>query len=97
MDLVRSYSKRPDLLHDLVTAVRTIKEAQAASSAHDRRSVQSDPPGESRRLVDRLSEDDARQLARDFRAGTPKWMLAERYGLSRSSVKRLLRKYRDEG
>ncbi|MFJ9628988.1 helix-turn-helix domain-containing protein [Streptomyces sp. NPDC101175] len=34
------------------------------------------------------------QLVQDFNSGTPKQALAERYGLSLSSIKRILRKNR---
>jgi hypothetical protein len=43
------------------------------------------------RLVDRLGEQIIRDLLRDSRAGTKQQRLAERYGVSLSSVKRLLR------
>jgi hypothetical protein len=43
------------------------------------------------RIVDRLGEEVARELRRDSRAGTPQRKLAERYGISVSSVKRILR------
>jgi hypothetical protein len=53
------------------------------------------------RVRDRLSEAQVRQLVEAFQAGTPKHELAERYGISLSSVKRLLRLYQarqqDEG
>ena len=44
------------------------------------------------RLVDRLGEQIIRQLLTDSRAGTPQRELAERYGISLSSVKRLSRR-----
>ena len=43
------------------------------------------------RIVDRLREEVVRELRRDSRAGTPQRELAERYGISVSSVKRILR------
>ena len=43
------------------------------------------------RLVDRLGEQIIRELLTDSRAGTPQRELAERYGISVSSVKRILR------
>jgi Trp operon repressor len=42
------------------------------------------------RLVDRLGEQIIRELLTDSRAGTPQRELAERYGISVSSVKRIL-------
>jgi hypothetical protein len=46
------------------------------------------------RLVDRLGEQIICDLRRDGRSGVSQRMLAERYGISVSSVKRLLRKRR---
>jgi DNA invertase Pin-like site-specific DNA recombinase len=43
------------------------------------------------RIVDRLGEEVVRKLLRDSRTGTPQRELAERYGISVSSVKRILR------
>jgi hypothetical protein len=45
------------------------------------------------RICDRLTAEDEQALAASFRAGTAKHQLAERYGISLSSVKRLLRKH----
>lgn len=42
----------------------------------------------------RLSPDDVRQLVKSFRTGTPKHVLAHCYGISLSTVKRLLRRHR---
>jgi hypothetical protein len=44
-----------------------------------------------RRVVDRLGEQAVRELVEAFHAGTSKWRLAERYGISVSSVKRIIR------
>ena len=46
------------------------------------------------RLVDRLGEQIIRDLLRDSRTGTTHRALAERYGISLSSVKRVLRRHR---
>jgi transposase-like protein len=45
------------------------------------------------RVGDRLSEADTEQLVAAFTAGTSKRKLAERYGISESSVKRLIRQH----
>jgi hypothetical protein len=47
------------------------------------------------RPSDRLSEADVREIVNRFRAGTPKHKLAADYGMSLSTMKRLLRRYRD--
>ncbi len=44
------------------------------------------------RLVDRLGEQIIRKLVADRRSGAPKRELVERYGISLSSVKRILRR-----
>jgi hypothetical protein len=46
---------------------------------------------EPHRILDRLGEEAVSELIEAFRAGTPKWRLAEQYGISLSSVKRLVR------
>ncbi len=45
-------------------------------------------------VSDRLSAEDVGTLLQAFRAGTPKWQLAEMYGISLTSVKRLVRQSR---
>lgn len=45
------------------------------------------------RVEDRLSAEQLDQLVAMFTAGTPKTVLAERFNISLSSVKRLLRRY----
>ena|SRR6266498_1542990 len=94
VDLGRAYHKRPDLASALVKRVAQIRKAQAAAPRL-RRSVSS--TGRTERvwkLDDRMSDADIRLMADAFRRGTPKWKLAEQYGISESSVKRLLRKHR---
>ena len=43
------------------------------------------------RLRDRLSEQDIADLIAAFKAGTPKHILAKRYGVNKRSLKKLLR------
>lgn len=47
--------------------------------------------GPSWRVSDRLSEQDIAHLNAAFKAGTPKRVLAERYGIGLGSAKKLLR------
>ena len=87
------YLNRQDLAESLVSAVRRLRQAQAQTDepAH---SVQSAPLSTRRwRMVDRLGEADQEQLVVAFTAGTSKRKLAERYGISESSVKRLIRQH----
>jgi hypothetical protein len=51
-------------------------------------------PGQRWRLIDRLGEQIIRDLLRDRRAGTTHRALADRYVISLSSVKRVLRRHR---
>jgi len=44
-------------------------------------------------MVDRLGEADIEQLIAAFASGTPKRDLADHYGISESSVKRLVRQH----
>jgi uncharacterized protein (DUF433 family) len=50
--------------------------------------------GGSASVRDRLSEADVREIVRRFRAGEPKHRLAAEYGMSLSTIKRLLRRHR---
>lgn len=97
MDLSSAYSKRLDLAEALVRAVSQLRSAQQGADA-PRASVRSIGRSEREwRLVDRLSEAEPCQLVADFTSGTPTWNLAEQYGISLSSVKRLIRRRRSPG
>src|SRR4051812_18141548 len=97
VDLVGAYSNRQDLLNDLVTASRVIKEA--SGGAPERESVQTPPssPNVRPRLSERLTPEDIQTLVALFATGTTKAQLEERFGISRSSVKRILRQHRSMG
>ena len=45
------------------------------------------------RVRDRLSDREVADLVAAFKAGTPKWQLAERYSINLKSVKQLLREH----
>jgi hypothetical protein len=90
VDLVTAYSKRPDLLDDLDRAVCQTAKTRG-SRDHDETAAS--PACLSQRLVDRLGEQIIGDLLRDRRSGASKQVLAERYGISLSSVKRLLRRH----
>jgi len=86
VELVRLYSN-PDVRDIVVHAAKAVTHVKldhysAASSLSARRHW---------RLIDRLGEQIIRELLTDSRAGTPQRELAERYGISVSSVKRILR------
>ncbi|MFJ8966493.1 hypothetical protein ACIRG5_44575 [Lentzea sp. NPDC102401] len=91
-----AYSNRLDLASSLVTVLDQLRQAQAdtATTADSVRST-----GRSARqwrVSDRLSEADMRLLVEAFESGIPKWKLAEQYGVSESSVKRLVRRHRQQ-
>jgi hypothetical protein len=94
VDLVGAYSKRRDLADRQARTLERLHKAQAQTDEH---SVSVRSTGRSQQqwqVMDRLSEADRRLLVQAFKGGTPKWKLAEQYGVSLSSVKRLLRKHR---
>ena len=79
-----------------VEAVELASQAVAARAAdgggHKGASAASPPPSARRwRLIDRLGEKIILDLLADSRAGATKQVLVERYSISMSSVKRLLR------
>jgi len=83
------YLNRKDLADALVSAVRQLRQAQEQTNGPGQ-SVRSAPLSARQwRVDDRLSEADAEQLVAAFTAGMSKRKLAERYGISESSVKRL--------
>lgn len=88
-----SYSKLPHLAVDLGKVADQLTRARQDGQPEQSQSVRT-VGGSSRTdlLEDRLSEKDIHQLVSDFMNGTPKWKLAECYGISLSSVKRLLRR-----
>jgi hypothetical protein len=96
VDLVTAYSKRSDLAESLVRAVQQIERAQERGT-DQRTSVRSEHRSDRQwRVADRLNDADVRSLVTAFEHGTPKWKLAEQYGISESSVKRLIRSHRAE-
>jgi len=92
VDLIEAYSKRRDLADALVSAVRQLRQAQA-QTREPVPSLRSDLSHRPWRVGDRLSEIDTERLIATFTAGTSKRKLAERYGISESSVKRLIRQH----
>jgi hypothetical protein len=81
---------RQDLADALVSTVQQLREAQAETS-QPVSSVRSAQTPSRWRVRDRLSEADMERLIVAFTAGTSKRRLAEDYGISESSVKRLIR------
>ena len=84
---MRRYSNRPDLLGPMLEVLRRIEEVDKTEEPGG---VESREAG-SMRPSDRLSEVDVREIIARFRAGEPKHKLAAAYGMSLSTMKRLLR------
>jgi DNA invertase Pin-like site-specific DNA recombinase len=84
------YLNRQDLADALVSAVTQLLQAQKRTGG-TAFSVRSTRTSSQRRVDDRLSEADRQRLIAAFTAGTSKRKLADRYGISESSVKRLIR------
>jgi hypothetical protein len=92
VELIAAYSKRRDRSDALVSPVRQLRQAQERSNG-TAFSVRSTQASSQWRVGDRLSETDTARLIAAFTAGTSKRKLAERYAISESSVKRLIRQH----
>ena len=95
VDLVTAYSKRPDLLDDLDRAVCRTAKTRARIETRSHGETAAPPLFRARRLVDRIGDELTRDLRTDRQSGLTMRALAERYGISLSSVKRILRRERD--
>lgn len=89
-DLLRAYSKRSDLLFELVSAVERLQ-VKDVRTVDTGRSVRSEQAPRVWRISDRLTEADIRSLVSSYRAGTTARELAEQFKISKSSVKQILR------
>lgn len=88
VEVLRRYSNRDDLLKPLVSVLERIE----AGDCEDVPGVQANGSTEPWRVTDRLTEAERTTLVAEARAGTTtRNELAVRYGISLSSVKRLLR------
>jgi hypothetical protein len=92
VDLTWTYSNRPDLADLLRRARLWLSEDREVGVQDPRPSVRARPAsGTPRRVVDRLGEDVVREMIDARRAGAKLKDVAKRYGVSESSVKRMLR------
>jgi hypothetical protein len=87
---------RGDLLHDLQETVRQIRQAINGADALAR-SVKTitREGGRKRKLSNRLTNDQVRELVAAFESGTTRMELAEQYCIGRTSVAKLLREWRE--
>ena len=90
VEVLRRYSNRPDLLGPMLDVLRRLQEGDHTEEPGG---VQSREGG-TLRPNDRLSGNDVSEIVDQFRAGVPKHRLATQYGMSLSTLKRLLRKHR---
>ena len=89
-DLTWTYSNRLDLADLLRRTQRWVSKDRRGPAQDPRPGVRArSASGVPRRVVDRLGEDAVREMIEARRAGAKLRDLAERYGISESSVKRL--------
>jgi site-specific DNA recombinase len=96
VDLLIAYSKRPDLLVDLRKVAEQLDQLAREGAAGERQSVRSvGKLGHVHGVRARLAKADIQEIILSFAEGTPRYQLAEKYGISLSSVGRLLRQERE--
>jgi hypothetical protein len=93
VDLVSAYSKRSDLLVDLDRTAQHLGRADDATNSQSVRST--GRVGRAHSLQDRLSDATVQKIILDFQDGIPRYKIAKQYGISVSSVARLLRQWRE--
>jgi DNA-binding CsgD family transcriptional regulator len=93
VDVVRAYSKRPDLLDDLNRTVYLLERAEMDERVGSRPSVRSTGRrGTVEPVLARLSEAEVAELVAGWQAGKSLRELARRYEINRDSVRRLVRR-----
>jgi DNA invertase Pin-like site-specific DNA recombinase len=90
VELVRRYSNRADLQERLAQTLSRARQ-RGGQELDSRPLTVSGRASGVWRVRDRLTDDDVLVLIADFLAGTSKRELAERYGVSFSTVKKILR------
>jgi hypothetical protein len=92
VELVRPYTNTPGLHDDLARATARILGAKRRPELSPCRTPSPRPPA--RFVLDRLAPEQVRQIVIRFQAGEPQTKLAADFGMSLSSIKRLLRRHR---
>jgi DNA-directed RNA polymerase specialized sigma24 family protein len=95
-EFVRRYANRPDLLDDLIRLAATLTSSAGTSPDGEPYEPGMAQRGRQRLLSNLLSPADVQRLVARFHAGVAKRKLAAEFGISESSVKRLLRRHRDK-
>ncbi len=93
MELLRRHSNREDLLKPLVGVLERINSDPEPDEEQDQLPSADGPTPATWRVSERLSPADIKILVKSYLAGTTIRVLAKRYGIGTSSVKRLLRKH----
>jgi hypothetical protein len=96
VEILSAYLNHGDLLHDLQETVRQLQVAlDSDEPARSVKTIVRDDGGQ-RKLSNRLTDDQVRELVATFEAGqATRVELAERYGIGRTSVAKLLRQWRE--
>lgn len=95
VEVLLAYLNRGDLLHDLQETVRQIRQAVSGGDTPARSVKTITCEGDrKRKLSNRLTDDQVRELVASFEAGTTRMELAKQYGIGRTSVAKLLREWR---
>jgi hypothetical protein len=92
VELVRRYSNRPDLQERLAQAHHRASQRTGQDLDSATLTVSGRVPG-AWRVRDRLTETDVQYIITEFLSGTSKRVLADRYAVSLSTVKNILRKH----
>jgi len=93
VDLTWTYSNRGDLADLLRRARRWVNEDRQVAPQDPLTSVRAKPASTvPRRVVDRLGEDAVREMVGARATGVKLKDVAKRYGISESSVRRLMRR-----
>ena len=91
MDLTWTYSNQQDLA-DLLRRTRLWLSEDLRKPIQDQQArVRANPPAVPRRVADRLGEDVVREMIEARQAGMKVTDVAKQYGISESSVKRLVK------
>ncbi|WP_414940139.1 resolvase [Amycolatopsis sp. cmx-11-51] len=91
MELCRRYSNRQDLVNPLVNVLNKIQ--NGSSDANDDLVTVNGTQSDVWRIADRLSPSDIESLVESYRTGGTLKAVAERYGVSVATVKRLAREH----
>lgn len=93
MELLRRYSNHDDLLKPLVSILERISDELPATEKEAQVASADGPTPRTSHVSDRLTPAEIKTLVTSYLAGSTIRVLAEQYGISNSSVKRLLREH----